>query len=99
MKSIMMLLTILSISSCASIKRPVIKPSMLCDISIKHKRCRCRLYDLNNMEAIEEPEDFPVEQCEGITGFYIEELAQDILPKLRWNKRLCDDSNPPTEGN
>lgn len=64
-----------------------IRPSVLCDISFEFKRCRCRLYDLENLKSLETPKDYPLNKCEGIAGFYSKDIAIEILPKIKAKKR------------
>lgn len=39
--------------------------------------------------------DFPLKQCEGVAGFYIEDIAIEIRPKIkamyRLKGNLCED--------
>ena len=91
------LLTIFSISC----KGPKIKPKIMCDISFEFERCRCRCYDLMNIKTtspkrcnVESEEDnwnLPIESCDEISGFFIQDLAKKIIPKARKIKRHYDD--------
>jgi len=81
-----MMLSMIFLVSCVN---PTIKPKMLCDISFKKDRCRCRMYDLEKLKSITEPQNYDLEYCEGITGFFIEDVAEEILPKVKAKKRTC----------
>jgi len=86
-----------------SCKGPKIKPKILCDVSFEFDRCRCRCYDLMKIKTTEpircdidsesKAWNLPIEECEGITGFYAKDLTKKILPKLKKIKRHYDDKN------
>lgn len=82
---------------CAQIASHQIVPVMSCDISFKYDRCRCRCFDFNSWEALELnkcPEfpgkivskaaiDYPIETCEGVVGFFLEDAALKIRPEIK----------------
>lgn len=86
MRTMTMLLMIFLVSCVHSIKSQI-----LCDISFEKNRCRCRLYDLEKMEALEEPINHPLIHCEGVSGFFLEDIAKDIKPDIKRNIRYCRD--------
>lgn len=95
LKSMMMpLMMFLAVgaSSCGSIQRKIIcndireheiKPHQMCDISFSKNRCRCREFDFNSWTELSEPVNYPIEQCEGIGGFFLEDIALDVRPQIR----------------
>lgn len=92
LKNMIAALMIFSISSCRSFERQLIcgqiqehqiKPHELCDISFQFNRCRCREFDFNTWEALSEPENRPLEYCEGIAGFHVKDIATDIRPNVK----------------
>jgi hypothetical protein len=69
---------------------------MLYDISFQFDRCRGRCFDLNEWKALPmnmcagmesyalaESINLPLESCEGIAGFTIEDMAVEIRPKIK----------------
>lgn len=82
-----MSITIFLTTSC----NDKIEPQRLCSVSFQFNQCNCRLYDLERLKAISEPEILPIEECEGYTGFYVDALAKEILPKVKAKIRYCED--------
>jgi hypothetical protein len=80
---------------CSQIKSAEIKPIELCDISFKFNRCRCRCFNVNSWETLpmnkcsgtgqDLPDtiDFPIESCDGVAGFYVNDMAVEIRPKIK----------------
>ena len=78
-----------------------IKPKILCDVSFQSNRCRCTCYDSEKLQSTDpikckiESEEWtwnsPLEVCEGITGFYIEDIAEHIIPKINEKKQYIKD--------
>lgn len=76
---------------------PKIKKQLLCDISFQFNRCRCGCYDLNKLKAVKPQKcniereewvwDEEIEYCEGVSGFFPEAIAIDIIPKIKEIKR------------
>lgn len=96
-KTMITLLTIFLVS-CPG---PQIKPRLMCDISFQFNRCRCRCYDLEKLKETE-PEkcgidsenkkwNEEIEFCEGISGFYLEDIATHIIPKIKEKKQYIKD--------
>jgi hypothetical protein len=105
MKVITILLLTISLVSCRSIERQMIckelknqeiKPVTLCDISFQFNRCRCRTFNFNKWQALDAPVNLPIEACEGMAGFKLEEIATEISPKIkamgRLKDNLCDEN-------
>lgn len=81
----------------AGCQTPKIKNHLLCDVSFQFDRCRCGCYDLNNLESIKPQEcgiekdewvwNEEIEYCEGISGFFPEPIATNIIPKIKEIKK------------
>jgi hypothetical protein len=96
-KIIMMLLTLLLTSCvnralvCNQIKKSEIKPLVTCDLSFKFNRCRCRCFSLTKYAIIDDKycgqsfisDDYPVDKCEGLQGFFVEDWATNVRPKQK----------------
>ena len=89
MKIMMILLTIFLVSCQA----PVIKDVVMCDVSFTKDRCRCRVVNLNTLEAISEAVNYDITHCEEIAGFYLNDIAQEIKPKVKAKIRFCESQN------
>jgi hypothetical protein len=88
---------------CAQINSSEIRPLPLCDISFQFDRCRCRCFNFNEWETLDlkECKEFegmegqvvsrPVEFCEGVAGFFIEDIASDIKPNVKKLGAIKDD--------
>lgn len=81
---------------CSQINRHQIVPVKSCDISFQFDRCRCRCFDFNSWERLDLSEckefapltgnrsvDFPILECEGLSGFYLEDAAIKIRPQVK----------------
>lgn len=84
---------------CSQVKKAEIKPLMLFDISFQFNRCRGRCFDLNTWsnlpinQCIGESEflpiiennsvNYPLEYCDGIAGFTIEDMALNVRPNIK----------------
>jgi len=100
MKKLTILSLTIFLSSCVCWK---VKPRVACDVSFQFDRCRCRCLDIQNIATTdpkacgldwEEPvRDFPIMQCEGITGFYIEDIAKHIKPEAKETLQCAKDKN------
>lgn len=97
MKSLIILLLMTFLAGCRSVERRLVcselkrqefKPLELCDISFKFSRCRCRLYDLNTHNALSEAVNHPIEYCDKLSGFAVEDFAIEIGPKIKAMSRL-----------
>ncbi len=88
---------------CSQVKSATIKPIVLCDLSMQFNRCRCRCFNANRWAEVEDrackwryPEpfkkgDYPIDYCEGIAGFYLEDIAQEVKPKVKKLSRIKTD--------
>ena len=93
------LLSTMFLSSCLSCWK--VKPKLSCDVSFKFDRCRCRCLDIYNQKTTdpkecdldwaEDTRNFPLEQCEGIAGFYLEDITKEIIPQARKTKQCFAD--------
>jgi hypothetical protein len=86
---------------CAQLETHKINPIKSCDVSFKFNRCRCRCFDFNTWERLDwkkcgveeegsEPISYPIESCEGISGFFLDEAAVEIRPNIKAMSRLKD---------
>jgi hypothetical protein len=74
---------------CSEINSTDIKPLVSCDISFQFNRCRCRCFDLDQFQTVDDKfcsdfrsGDYPLEYCEGLSGFFIEDMAINIKPNI-----------------
>ena len=73
------------------------KPHILADISFEKDRCRVRCYDMNNFKTIDDNKcgahfksgNYPLDECEGVAGFYLEDVAKEIIPTAKKIKKEC----------
>jgi hypothetical protein len=94
-KAIKILLTIFLVScqhktTCLEIKTARIRPVITCDISFQFKTCSCRCFNVNDWEKISDKNcknftegDYPLETCDGIAGFFLDDIATEIKPKIK----------------
>lgn len=83
---------------CAQIKDLEMKPLPAGDFSFKFNRCRARCLDPNTWAALplnkckadfpdategEFTRNYPIDKCEGLSGFFIEDVVVEIRPKLK----------------
>lgn len=84
---------------CNEIKAATIKNLPLCDISFQFNRCRCRCFNINTYTTVEpeacgddfEAGDYPITYCESLSGFFVEDWAVEIRPKIRRLDRIKGD--------
>ena len=92
MRNMMILLMILLVS-CRSID-----PRPLAQYEVH--RCRVYCYDYNNFATLDDKEcgdnfesgNHPPESCAGVIGPYIDDWAEEIKPKVKYNIRKCEDA-------
>ncbi len=97
MRTLMIVLSMIFLNSC---KAPSIKPRPLCDVSIIFDRCRCRCYDLMQIKEVDDAlcgEDFvsgngPAHECEGLGGFDLDDIAENINPWAKETKEYYEDT-------
>ena len=78
---------------------PTIRPQIMCDVSFQFDRCRCRCYDVMNIKTTEDKfcgetfqsGNYPIESCEGVSGFKLEQWANPIIPFMKEGKRWIND--------
>lgn len=79
---------------CGEIKASKIKPLVLCDLSVSLNRCRCRCFDFNKWDTIADNKctwkngvfksgDYPLYTCDKISGFFLDDMATEVKPKVR----------------
>lgn len=71
----------------------MIEPVKLCTVKLSFDvpKCNCRCFDLNNWEQANdawcgegfESGNYPIEACNGISGFYNSDIATEIRPKIK----------------
>ena len=102
----MLLLTTFLVGSCRTkiicteVRTATIEALPLCDISFKFNRCRCRCFNLNNFSNVDDVAcgegfksgNYDLEYCEGISGFYIEDWALEVKPKVKKLDRIKRDN-------
>lgn len=91
---------------CNQIHDNEMKPLASGQISLHFKHCLARCIDPNSWEYLELtncPNEFPeakageivrkypIENCEGIVGFFIEDIATEIRPKVTALNRIKED--------
>lgn len=98
---IIILVLTISLASCSSIE-----PQRFYDVSFQFNRCRISCFDLKKVKNIElnncftEQEirdhydgsqlSYPIEECDGIAGFKLEDWAINIIPWARHDARAED---------
>ena len=83
MKSLITILLTISSLLLISCNHLEIKPLERCVYSHQFNKCRCMMYDLNEMKALSNAYDKPVEHCDDIIGFHAKDWAEEIKPKLK----------------
>ncbi len=76
--------------TCNQIRSAKIDSLPLCDISFQNNRCRCRCFNLTDYEVVNDNQcgqhfesgNYPLETCEGIAGFPIEQWPKEIRPNV-----------------
>lgn len=76
---------------CNQVNSARIENMRLCDLSLQFNRCRCRCFNINEFKTVEDAacgEDFqggnhPIDYCEGISGFFVEDWAKEMKPKVK----------------
>lgn len=70
------------------------RPLASCDISLQFNRCRCRCLNPNTWESLnlkdcKEYEELaglavnlPIIECDGLVGFFVDDIATEIKPKV-----------------
>jgi len=109
MRMLITALAIISLASCktklicAQVNSATIKPIVLCDLSMQFNRCRCRCFNLNAWDEVEDKAckwahdepfkkgDYPIDYCEGIAGFYLEDIAREVKPKVKKLSKIKSD--------
>jgi hypothetical protein len=88
---------------CPQVRANFIKPIPLCDISMQFNRCRCRCFSPSNWSEADDklcswryPEpfrkgDYPIDYCEGMAGFFLEDIALEVKPKVKNLARINSD--------
>jgi hypothetical protein len=94
-KIVTILLSTILLVSC----RVEINPAINCDYSFEFDRCRCRCYSLPDLKSISDLSckwpngeaftsgNYPADKCEGLVGFLSDDVATEIMPKLKYYKR------------
>ena len=88
---------------CSEVRSATIKPLPLCDISFQFNECYCRCFDLNNFKEVNENKctwkygdfkegSYPLETCEGLSGFYVNDWAVEVKPKIKKLSRIKYDN-------
>lgn len=97
-RNMIVLLMTCFVVSCVCWK---VKPRLSCDVSFQFNRCRCRCLDIQNIATVDPKEcgldwkqdtmNFPIERCDGIAGFYLEDIAKHIRPEALESKQCAED--------
>lgn len=66
-------------------KAPSIKPQLRRVWSFQFEKCFCQMYDLNNIEPLENLQECPDIFCDDLVGFSAETWAKEITP---WGREL-----------
>lgn len=86
--------------TCAQIASARVDNLPLCDLSFEKNRCRCRCFNLTDYQIVDEKKckwpdgsnfqakDYDIYTCEGIGGFFVEEWASEVKPKLKKLRNL-----------
>jgi len=93
---ILFLISCKSAIICNQINSAKIVPILLYDISFKFDRCRVRCFDFNSWATLplnkcvgmelrteEGAINLPLENCEGLSGFSINDMAYELRPKIK----------------
>lgn len=88
MQSMIVLLMIFLVSC----KSHTIVDVQMCDVSFVKDRCRCRLVNLNTLEAKSEAVNYEITHCEEISGFFLNDVAVEIKPKVKAKMKYCQDA-------
>ena len=88
---------------CSQVNSANIKPIPICDLSLQFNRCRCKCFDPNkwlptddiycshNGESFKSG-SYPIDYCEGIAGFFLEDIATEVKPKIKKLAKIKSDN-------
>lgn len=84
---------------CKQIKKNQINPVVIHTLKLQFNSCKAQCFDLNNWKTVEDfhcGEDFssgnyPIEECNEIQGFYVEDMANELRPKIKDLARIRQD--------
>ena len=63
----------------------------ICEYSHTFSQCRCKQIDFDSFQELTRMETFPIEYCDGLAGFKVQEWGEEIGPKLRALSRMKEE--------
>ena len=77
--------------ACGQIRSAQTDSKVKCDISFRFNRCKCSCFNLTEYATVDDKEcgddfesgRFPLEACEGMMGFHINDWADEFRPKIK----------------
>ena len=100
MKTVIMMLLMISLVGCRSFERALVcneveenklGEMLMCHYSVKFDKCKCKMINLDNYTEITSLTEYPLSYCDGLAGFKTESWGEDIGPKLRALSRLKEE--------
>ena len=87
---------------CSQVRSAEVKALPLCDISLQFNQCFCRCFDLNKWREVSDNSckwkygdfkngSYPLKTCEGLSGFFIEDMALEVKPKIKKLSKIKSD--------
>ena len=84
---------------CKQIKKNQIDYVVIHNVKIKYKHCKVQCFDLNNWKTVDDVQcgenfeggNYPLDYCEGVMGFYVDDMAKEIRPKVKDLARIRQD--------
>ena len=86
-KKPIMMLGLICLSSCGGMTNQEV-----CEVKFApFNNCTCFWYSFKNKGPITDPEIFPLQKCDKITGIKSNKLATELIPELKKRVRACED--------
>lgn len=84
---------------CKQIKKNLIDHIVIHTVKIKFNSCKVQCFDLNNWKTVGDKfcgDDFkggnyPLNECDEVQGFYVEDMATEVRPKIKDLARIRED--------
>jgi hypothetical protein len=76
---------------CKQIKKNQIDYVVIHTVKMKYNSCKVQCFDLNNWKTVSdnycgdnfESGNYPLEECDQVQGFFVNDMATEIRPKIK----------------